>query len=61
MVVYIYIQKCCGESWGHLWFSTYISSNAVDNPVVIYGCQYIYPVMLRTILGSSVVVYIYIQ
>ena len=78
MVVYIYIQLCCGQSWGHLWLSTYISSNTVDNPGVIYGCLYIssnavdnpgliygflhiYPVMLWTILGSSMVVYIYIQ
>ena len=61
MVVYIYIQSCCGQSWGHLWLSTYISSHAVDNPWVIYGCLHIYPVMLWTILGSSMVVYIYIQ
>ena len=61
MVVNIYIQYCCGQSWGHLWLSTYISSNAVDNPGVIYGCLHIYPVMLWTILGSSMVVYIYIQ
>ena len=61
MVVYIYIQKCCGQSWGHLWLSTYIYSNAVDNPGVICGCLHIYPVMLWTILGSSMVVYIYIQ
>ena len=61
MVVYIYIQLCCGQSWGHLWLSTYISSNAVVNPGVIYGCLHIYPVMLWTILGSSIVVYIYIQ
>ena len=39
----------------------YIYSNAVDNPGVIYGCLHIYLVMLWTILGSSVVVYIYIQ
>ena len=32
MVVYIYIQLCCGQSWGHLWLSTYISSKAMDNP-----------------------------
>ena len=55
MVVYIYIQSCCGQSWVHLWLSTYISSNAVDNPGVIYGCLHIYPVMLWTILGSSMV------
>ena len=61
MVVYIYIQSCCGQFLGHLWLSTYISSNAVDNPGVIYGCLHIYPVMLWTILGSSMVVYIYIQ
>ena len=61
MVVYIYIQSCCGQSWGHLWLSTYISSHAVDNPGVIYGCLHIYPVMLWAILGSSMVVYIYIQ
>ena len=30
-----------------------ISSNAVDNPGVIYGCLHIYPVMLWTLLGSS--------
>ena len=61
MVVYIYIQLCCGQSWGNLWLSTYISSNAVDNPGVIYGCLNIYPVMPWTILESSMVVYIYIQ
>ena len=78
MVVYIYIQYCCGQSCGHLWLSTYISSNAVDNPGVIwlstyissnalvnpgviYGCLHIYPVMMWTILGSYMVVYIYIQ
>ena len=61
MVVYIYIQYCCGQSLDHLWLSTYISSNAVDNPGVIYGCLHIYPVMLWTILRSSMVVYIYIQ
>ena len=61
MVVYIYIQYCCGQSWGYLWLSTYISSNAVDNPGVIYGCLHIYPVMLWTILGSYMVVCIYIQ
>ena len=61
MVVYIYIQLCCRQSWGHLWLCTYISSNAVDIPEVIYGCLHIYPVMLWTILGSSMVVYIYIQ
>ena len=42
MVVYIYIQSCCGQSWGHLWLSPYISSNAVDNPGVIYVCLHIY-------------------
>ena len=75
MVVYIYIQlccgqcwdhlwlstyissKCCGQYWGHLWLSTYISSNAVDNPGFIYGCLHIYPVMLWSNLGSSMVVY----
>ena len=61
MVVYIYIQYSCGQSWGHQWLSTYISSNAVDNPGVIYGCLNIYLVMLWRILGSSMVVYIYIQ
>ena len=60
MVVYIYIQLCCGQSWGHLWLSTYISSNAMDNPGVIYGCLHIYSVMLWIILGSSMVLYIYI-
>ena len=59
MVVYIYIQLCCGQSWGHLWLSTYISSNAMDNPGVIYGCLHIYSVMLWIILGSSMVLYIY--
>ena len=61
MVVYIYIKLCCGQSMGHLWWSIYISSNAVDNPGVIYGCLYTYQLMLWTILGSSMVVYIYIQ
>ena len=61
LVVYIYIQLCCGPSWGHLWLSTYIYSNAVVNPGVIYGCLHIYPVKLWTILGPSLVVYIYIQ
>ena len=60
MVVYIYILLCCGQSWGHLWLSTYISSNAMDNPGVIYGCLHIYSVMLWIILGSSMVLYIYI-
>ena len=54
-------SNVCGQSWGHLWLSTYISSNAMDNPGVIYGCLHIYPVMLWSILGSSMVVYIYIQ
>ena len=36
-------------------------SIAVINPGVIYGCLDIYLVILWTILGSSVVVYIYIQ
>ena len=61
MVVYIYIQLCCGQSWGHLWLSTYISSNAMDNLGVIHGCLHIYPIILWTILGSAMVVYIYIQ
>ena len=61
MVVYIYIQSCCGQSLGHLWLSTYISNNAVDHPGVIYGCLHICPVILWTILGSSMVFYIYIQ
>ena len=61
MVVYIYIQLCCGQSWGHLWLSTYISSNAMDNPGVIYGCLHIYSVMLWIILGSSMVLYIYMS
>ena len=61
MVVYIYIQYCCGQSLDHLWWSTYISSKAVDNPGVINGCLHMYPVMRWTILGSSMVVYIYIQ
>ena len=46
MVVYIYI---------------YISSIALDNLVVIYDCLHIYPVMHWTILGSSMIVYIYNQ
>ena len=46
---------------GHLWLSTYISSNVMDNLGVTYGCLHIYPVMLWKILGSSMVVYIYIQ
>ena len=45
MIVYIHI---------------YISSNALDNLVVIYGCQHIYLVMQWTILGSSMIV-LYIQ
>ena len=61
MVVYKYIQYCCGQSLDHLWLSIYISSNALDNPGVIYGCLHIYLVMLWTILRSSMVVYIYIQ
>ena len=52
MVVYIYIEYCWGQPWNHLWLSTYISSNALDNLV---------PVMLWTILGSSMVFYTYIQ
>ena len=36
-VVYIYTQQCCGQYWGHLWLSIYISSNAVHNPGVICG------------------------
>ena len=61
MIVYIYIQYCCGQSWGHLWLSTYISSNAVDNRRVSYGCLHIYPVIPYAILGSSMSAYIYIQ
>ena len=61
MVVYIYIENCCGQPWSHLWLSSYISSNAADNLGVIYGCLHIYPEMLWTILGSSMVVYIYMQ
>ena len=61
MVVYIYIEYCCGQPWGHLWLSTYISSNGLDNLAIICGCLHIYPVRLWTILGISMVVYIYIQ
>ena len=60
-VVYIYFQLCRGQSWRHQWLSTYICSNAVDNPGFIYDCLHIYPVRPWTILGSSMVVYIFIQ
>ena len=61
MIVYTYIQYCRRQSRGYLWLSTYIYRNAVDNPAVNYGCLHMYPVMPSTILGSTMVVYIYIQ